>query len=97
MISTKRAMTKTGPHYGEEKGKSLVEISVEYRENASKLADRVALLEQEQGNSVDSVERCKMAERLRILRTMLRETRELAVLTERYYERGYRRNVKYTL
>ena len=29
--------------------------------------------------------------------TMLREARELAVLTERYYERGYRRNAKYTL
>ena len=27
----------------------------------------------------------------------IREARELAVLTERYYERGYRRNAKYTL
>ena len=26
-----------------------------------------------------------------------REARELAVLTERYYDRGYRRNVKYTI
>lgn len=32
-----------------------------------------------------------------MLSTMLREARELAVLTERYYERGYRRNAKYTL
>ena len=31
------------------------------------------------------------------LSTMFREARELAVLTERYYERGYRRNVKYTI
>ena len=29
--------------------------------------------------------------------TMLREARELAVLCERYYDRGYRRNVKYTI
>ena len=28
---------------------------------------------------------------------MLREARELAVLTERYYDRGYRRNAKYTI
>ena len=36
-------------------------------------------------------------ERIHMLSTMLREARELAVLTERYYERGYRRNAKYTL
>ncbi len=38
-----------------------------------------------------------LAERIRMLSTMFREARELAVLTERYYERGYRRNVKYTI
>ena len=32
-----------------------------------------------------------------MLSTMLREARELAVLTERYYDRGYHRNAKYTL
>ena len=33
----------------------------------------------------------------RLLRAMGREARELAVLCERYYERGYCRNGKYTL
>ena len=32
-----------------------------------------------------------------LLSTMLREANELAVLTERYYDRGYRRNAKYTI
>ena len=35
--------------------------------------------------------------RIRLLRAMGREARELAVLCERYYERGYCRNGKYTL
>ena len=35
--------------------------------------------------------------RIRILSAMWREARDLAVLTDRYYERGYRRNVRYTI
>ena len=42
-------------------------------------------------------QRLMLNERIHMLSTMLREARELAVLTERYYERGYRRNAKYTL
>ena len=38
-----------------------------------------------------------LQDRIRLLSTMLREARELAVLTERYYERSYRRNEKYTV
>ena len=42
-------------------------------------------------------QRCLLQDRIRMLSTMLREARELAVLTERYYDRGYRRNAKYTI
>ena len=35
--------------------------------------------------------------RIRMLAIMWREARDLAVLCERYYDRGYRRNGKYTL
>ena len=48
-------------------------------------------------HTMDEGERCMLAERIRVLSTMLREARELAVLCERYYDRGYRRNVKYTI
>ena len=41
--------------------------------------------------------RCQLQDRIRMLSTMLREARELAVLMERYYDRGYRRNAKYTI
>ena len=42
-------------------------------------------------------ERCLLQDRIRMLSTMVREARELAVLTEHYYDRGYRRNVRYTV
>ena len=40
---------------------------------------------------------CQLDDRIRMLTAMWREARDLAVLTDRYYERGYRRNVRYTL
>ena len=70
---------------------TLVELSVEYRTSAAALQARIGQLEQHMG------EQLLLADRIRILRGILRETRELAVLCERYYERGYRRNAKYTL
>ena len=42
-------------------------------------------------------EGCAMTRRLQLLEAMRREARELAVLTARYYERGYVRNAKYTV
>ena len=38
-----------------------------------------------------------MDARIRMLTAMWREARDLAVLCERYYDRGYRRNGKYTI
>ena len=48
-------------------------------------------------NIQDEDKRFLIQERIHMLSTMLREARELAVLTERYYDRGYRRNAKYTI
>ena len=70
---------------------TLLELSVEYRAHARALDFRICQLQAvlERTENED--------ERIHMLSTMLREARELAVLTERYYERGYRRNAKYTL
>lgn len=76
---------------------TLTEISTEYRNNAEEISKRVAQLEARRNACQDRQERGNLDQRVRVLNTMLRETRELAVLTERYYERGYRRNAKYTL
>ena len=76
---------------------TLLELSVEYRTNADALRERALLLEQRQLETWDEAQRVCLADRIKLLRTMWREARDLAVLCERYYERGYRRNVKYTL
>lgn len=76
---------------------TLVELSVEYRTSAAALQTRIGQLEQQGQQEADMGEQLLLADRIRILRGILRETRELAVLCERYYERGYRRNAKYTL
>ena len=76
---------------------TLVELSVEYRTSAAALQARIGQLGQQGQQEADMGEQLLLADRIRILRGILRETRELAVLCERYYERGYRRNAKYTL
>ena len=54
-------------------------------------------LEQQLEQSRDEAERLMLTDRIRTLGIMWRETRDLAVLCEHYYDRGYRRNARYTL
>ena len=76
---------------------TLLEISWTYQSSAAALKERIVLLRQARKESADPEERRRLEQRERDLAPLLREARELAVLTERYYERGYRRNAKYTL
>ena len=76
---------------------TLLEMSVEYREHAGLLKLRIGQLRTIQERTPDPDARSSLDERIHILTVMWREARELAVLTERYYDRGYRRNVKYTI
>ncbi len=76
---------------------TLLELSAEYRAHAQALDLRLVELRQALEQTRDEGERVLLRERILMLSTMLREARELAVLTQRYYERGYRRNAKYTL
>ena len=76
---------------------TLLELSVEYRASAAALQDRALMLEHQQRETTDEASRVRLDDRIKLLRTMWRETRDLAVLCERYYERGYRHNVKYTV
>ena len=76
---------------------TLLELSVEYRAHARALDFRICQLQAVLERSENEDQRLMLNERIHMLSTMLREARELAVLTERYYERGYRRNAKYTL
>ena len=75
---------------------TLAELSVEYRAHAHALDLRICQLQHLLEHTRDD-RRCQLQDRIRMLSTMLREANELAVLTERYYDRGYRRNAKYTI
>ena len=76
---------------------TLKELSVEYRAHARALDLRICQLQTALEYIHDEDKRFLIQERIHMLSTMLREARELAVLTERYYDRGYRRNAIYTI
>jgi len=76
---------------------TLLELSVEYRSQAERLRTRIRALEATRKIAKDSCERERLQWRIRTLSELFREARDLAVLTERYYERGYKRNGRYTL
>lgn len=76
---------------------TLQEMSVEYRAQAQVLRGRIKELEAARQKTEDPVEREKLWVRIWALDALWRETRDQAVLLERYYERGYRRNARYTL
>ena len=76
---------------------TLQEMAVEYRAQARALRTRMGELEEAAAQTEDADERGRLEGRVYLLASMWRETRDLAVLLERYYERGYRRNGRYTL
>lgn len=76
---------------------TLQELSVEYRAHARALDSRIRQLQERLEQTDDPEECCQLQARIRVLSIVHREARELAVLTERYYDRGYRRNAKYTI
>lgn len=76
---------------------TLLELSKQYRTQSQILRDRILELQLLWSKSRNEKLRDALAERIRILTVMRREAREIAVICERYYERGYRRNERYTL
>lgn len=76
---------------------TLSELSKDYQAHAQALQERISLLEARRTVAATDSERLLLSQRLRMLGAMHREASELAVLTGRYYERGFRRNAKYTL
>lgn len=74
----------------------LDELSVQYRDQYNVLQERIAYLNvlssQAVGRDLDM-----LGHRIEMLTAMKKEAGQLAALTGRYYERGYRRNEKYSL
>lgn len=75
----------------------LKELAVSYRQSAHALALRIAQLRQERTRTQDPQTRRALELRIETLTAMYRETRDIAVVCEHYYERSYCRNAKYKI
>ena len=76
---------------------TLQEMGAAYRDQAEVLRTRIRELETARARTEERKEQDKLTGRIDLLRSIWRETRDLSVLLEHYYERGYRRNGRYTL
>ena len=76
---------------------TLAEMSGLYAESAAALRQRIAELRQSVREQEDEAERYVLRRRIAELTPLLQETRELAALTARYYDRSYHRHERYTL
>lgn len=76
---------------------TLKELSGTYREAALLLERRIKSLQLAAARSDDPDEIWRLRRRVAELKPMLLQTRELAELTEHYYDRGYWRSEKYTV
>ena len=80
---------------GQEIGMTLRQMSKSYRIQADVLRHRIQVVAELPART--GAERRRKADRLRLLETMRREARDVAVICERYYERGYRKNERYAI
>lgn len=76
---------------------TLLEMSVYYADSAALLRTRIAELRAAERAETDPDAARRLRLRAETLRPLLREMRELAVLTARYYDRSYHKHEKYTL
>lgn len=76
---------------------TLKELSSTYREAAALLEGRIKSLQKAAARCDDPEEIWHLRRRVADLKPMLEQTRELAELTEHYYDKGYWRNEKYTV
>ena len=76
---------------------TLRELSPAYREAAELLARRIRQLRLEVAQTTDPEEKWHLRRRIIELKPILTQMRELAELTEHYYDKGYWRDEKYTV
>jgi hypothetical protein len=76
---------------------TLAQLSVDYRSHAAILKTRIEESEGEYRLCRCKPERQALERRIRLLSSMYRDARELAALTEHYYDRGYHSNERYKI
>lgn len=76
---------------------TLLKMSIDYADSAALIRTRIAELRAAERAETDPDAARRLRLRIETLRPLLREMRELAVLTARYYDRSYHKHEKYTL
>lgn len=76
---------------------TLFELSALYESSANALRLRITQLRAAAQKEVDEEAARALCRRIAVLEPILRETRELAVVTAHYYEGGVRYDGRYTL
>ena len=76
---------------------TLYELSFTYEQSADLLRGRIQELRQAEQRTTDSRKRRQLHQRIANLEPLLREMRELTMLSRHYYERNYHKNEKYSL
>lgn len=76
---------------------TLFEMSVQYEDSAAAIRSRIAELRAAERAESDPTNAWRLRQRIAALIPLLRECRELAVLTAHYYDRSYRKHERYTL
>ena len=72
-------------------------MSVQYADIAALIRARIRELRAEERRQSDPEAARRLRRRIDDLTPLLRECRELAVLTARYYDRSYHKHERYTL
>lgn len=76
---------------------TLYELSRQYADTAAALRERIRLVESLREQETDDSRRLLLDHRLRLLRSMWRDTRAVSLHLEHYYERGASRNANYLI
>ena len=76
---------------------TLLEMSVYYADSAALIRARIRELRTEERRQSDPEAARSLRRRIDELTPLLRECRELAMLTARYYDRSYHKHERYTL
>lgn len=75
---------------------TLLRMAADYRRSADLIRLRIVALKDAQ-RTADPEEKARLEQRVRELKALHRDTREIALVLERYYDRRYHRNERYTL
>lgn len=76
---------------------TLMELSVQYEDSVAAIRGRIAQLHIAEKEQTDADAARALRQRIEALIPLLREARELAVLTAHYYDRSYHKHERYTL